>query len=1531
MEQFQLSLAVVIGIQDYGNGVSPLRTATADAEAVGQLLEQAHGYTVLMLLDTDATRARLVHLFKEELPKRFEGMAPNRSRLLVYYAGHGVVLRAQTGPDGFLLPQDAQATREESFLPMRSVYRWLSELPCHHLLVVLDCCFAATFRWANRREAVLADEVMYEARYEYFLRNRAAQVLTSAAHDEKALDVVGAGYALGRREREGQSHSPFAQALLEGLRAEADRPPSGAVEGDGLITATELYVYLQERRLQGAFGEQVRQTPGLSHFEHHEGGEFLFRVPGRPLTLTSTPALSARTNPYRGLGAFEVDDADLFFGRERLTRVLTERVHEAALTGVVGRSGTGKSSLVMAGLLPALAAMRPPAPRWDVLGPLRPENDIGAALTRASRELLGQAAATPSLSAAVATWLGRHPEEGARLLVVVDQWEELFTRERNAGRRARFLTDLREAAEHPSGRVRVVGTLRLDSEWRLVAELGEQWNAARMLLAPMERDELRAAIVRPASARALFFEPPTLVERLLDDMASMPGALPLLSFTLGELYGACLKAGDRKLRESDYVELGGVRKALWKRAERVHDELAPAHQDSMRRLLLRLSATEAGEAARRRVPMRELRFEVTGQGEQDEDARVESVVAQLVNARLLVSDGSSVEPAHDALLGWTRLLEWRDEARPENLLLQHRVRQAATDWEARGRADALLWGEDGRLPLAEQLRRTDPYWFNALETEFLARSTRLRLARERRNRILTTSVITVFSVAVVVLLVLRWVAEERREEALARTLAARAESMVMLPGARRLVVSTLLGIESLRRHPTPEGDQVVRRSLEMNPPPAAWSERFGPLRDVAFSLDSRRVAVVTRDGMAVVVDPLTGTRVSTLTDRALAVDVGPVTGTLAVAVGTHVFFWPKWDGATTALARGVSLGSSVERLRFSPRETWLVLSYGAREELRERRTGAPVSWLPEGPFSRIVVGPDERFLATLDENNQVQLWDTARRRRILPPASRASGGLGPEAEVPLLGPVAFSPDGKLLAVMEPGALGIHELDPWRTRRRVVRSEREQFDESINVLAFSEDSETLALGTAMGSVRLFDLEGRGQERSLIEPMRLSMLQPIKALAFHPSGGELLVASSRENALGGPDSVADVGLWRLMEPGSPLGNRDEEIRFLETGLEQLADVRFSPTGALGVTRGRQGIKVWNLAEHGASLVWHPPPGDSHLSQPQVAWSPDGRWLASTLTRERIDVFQARSGTPVSALPLRSATDKKPPVFAVHALCFDRDEGTLVALLNRNSVRRWETETWKELKPVDLSGPAQVLESAFSENCRWAVVVQSGTLRVHDLKTSQKASELPRRARSGFLVEIHAVGISNDGERVVVFYKDGWFELHSRSSKAPPVLLPPIDTSREYFQMALSPDGKVLVSATDFGDLWLLDGATGRHSPQGALHFETLLEALRFMPDGTRFAAAGALGRATIWNVDGSLALSLSGGDSSIWDVAFSPDGHWLATARDDSVQVYPLHSVDLIKAACARLRRNLSPAEWADLVRDDEYRPTCEWKH
>jgi hypothetical protein len=243
VSEFSSSIAVITGINDYGNGVPPLETPTRDAVDLAERLARDYGYDPIVLLNEAATRSQLLRLLTETLKKRMT----KDSRLLFYFAGHGVAVDSgeSHAPEGYLLTQDAEST-VNSFLAMRSVYEALSELPCRHLLVILDCCFAGTFRWASGRDAHLKrTQALSDERYRHYIRHRAWQSITSAAYNERAQDVTVGGKAVGRRGRRG-NHSPFAQALLDGLGGRANLYP------DGIITVTELAAYLQQAMWEDA-------------------------------------------------------------------------------------------------------------------------------------------------------------------------------------------------------------------------------------------------------------------------------------------------------------------------------------------------------------------------------------------------------------------------------------------------------------------------------------------------------------------------------------------------------------------------------------------------------------------------------------------------------------------------------------------------------------------------------------------------------------------------------------------------------------------------------------------------------------------------------------------------------------------------------------------------------------------------------------------------------------------------------------------------------------------------------------------------------------------------------------------------------------------------------------------------------------------------------------------------------------------------------------------------------------------------------
>jgi len=738
---FNQNLAVVIGINRYGHGIAQLRTATKDAQALAQILKSEHGYDTYLLLDEAATRQGLLQLLHDRL---LQLVTPD-DRVLFYFAGHGVAIDGDDGPAGYLVPQDAKPGDDGTFLPMQMLHDALTALPCRHSLIILDCCFSGAFRWSSTRDIAAHPEVIYKERFDRFLRSPAWQVITSAAYDQTAFDILQDHRGRGHTG----DHSPFAEALFDALRGQADRFPiahNGQPGGDGVITATELYLYLRDRVELATEAINQCQTPGLWPLRKHDKGEYIFLVPGHELNLPPAPELNTANNPYRGLASFDEAQAHLYFGRSQLVEELQSFVQEHPLTVVLGPSGTGKSSLVKAGLIPVLR--QSVDSDWEILPPIRPGDAplkalAGAilslelareALTRAVDDAAEELANDPrELTRRVLAWGDRYPHK--RLLLVVDQFEELITQCRSEQERQQFLDLLHKALRLGKKRGRIVLTLRSDFEPQFQSWLAETWMQSRFLVKPMTQDELRQAIEAPAAERVMVFEPYSLVDQLINEVVQMPGALPLLSFTLSELYLKYLQRqdSDRTLTQSDYEALGGVAGSLTQRATQEYETLQqqdPAYEHTMKRVMLRMVAIEGGELARRRVPRSELVYP-----DEAENARVEIVIQRLIAARLVVKGQDPggepyVEPAHDALVqGWNQLQRWKNEEQ-ENLSLQRLLTPAANSWQLNQQNVRDLWANNSRLERLLEIDRSTQSWLNQLETTFV----RLSRNRRRNNR-----------------------------------------------------------------------------------------------------------------------------------------------------------------------------------------------------------------------------------------------------------------------------------------------------------------------------------------------------------------------------------------------------------------------------------------------------------------------------------------------------------------------------------------------------------------------------------------------------------------------------------------------------------------------------------------------------------------------------------------------------------------------------------------------------------------------------
>lgn len=668
----QTQLAFLVGIKNYET-VQSLRTPLNDVDGLKNLLENQFGYKVFT--SVNPTLSALTEFTDKMIAESaaVNALLPANEPLSVifYFAGHGKALDTDEGINGYLIPADAKRNDPDSWFPMSKLVDTIDALECRHSLVMLDCCFSGSLRWANKYRDIggLArlEETLYKQHFDYFRDRKSSQVLTSAAHDQLALDFV-----RGDMDTE---HSPFAQCILNGLEKNADSVP------DRVITCAELFAYLQNHLMviSGKYGKP--QNASLFQLDQHNFGEYMFYLDEfDPDTLK----LLEYRNPYRGLSAYEKEHQSFFFGRSEAIKNLLSEVEKNQLTVVLGASGTGKSSLVKAGIIPELKGV------VKVIKPgLNPLTEL--------------------------------PDATDFDILVIDQFEQLVTQTPETDA-IQFLEKIAVLLQNGK---KIIATLRIDYEHRLpqIELLKDYWK--RFIVPPFSAEELREVIVTPSFRYGRFIEPITLVDRIIDDVIHYPGSLPLLSFTMRQLYDRDARK-QNYITPEDYEALGGVIGALQSKADEVYNRLPDgSYQETMRCLVLRMVALTGGQAAGRRVLEENLEF--TNHAEND---RLKYVRNLLIDERLVVSgtDNSNqvyLEPAHDALVNtWTKVLEWVKNWGDANLLLHNELEAAVTKYHREGMRSKYLWHGS---PSLEQISTVEnQLLLNKHEASFLLKSRRKR-------------------------------------------------------------------------------------------------------------------------------------------------------------------------------------------------------------------------------------------------------------------------------------------------------------------------------------------------------------------------------------------------------------------------------------------------------------------------------------------------------------------------------------------------------------------------------------------------------------------------------------------------------------------------------------------------------------------------------------------------------------------------------------------------------------------------------------
>ncbi len=491
-------------------------------------------------------------------------------------------------------------------------------------------------------------------------------------------------------------------------------------------------------------------------------------LPGR-----RTQMLQIDESPYAGLSSFQENDAGKFFGRNREVAAMVTRIRDRPLMAVVGSSGVGKSSFVRAGLVPALKRS---GEVWETLvvrpgrRPLEALAGIIAPMVATAANLADDVDEHKKLVETLRKEPGhlghvlrlRARRDNRRLLLFVDQFEELYTQVAEVEERAAFTACLSAVADDATSPLRVVLSVRSDFLDRVaedpafVAELTQ----GLFFLGPPGRDGLREAITQPAEMAGFQFELPATVEDMLDHLETTPGALPLLQFAAAKLWES-RDTARRLLTHHSYAQMGGVAGALASHADRVVKDLGPQKAGLVRALLLRLVTPERTRAI---VPITELRELSREVGE------IQRLIDQLVDARLLVvqtlegGKGSTVEIVHESLVhGWPTLRRWLDENQDDAQLVDQ-LRVAARQWQQKSFDAGLLWrGESADEAKKFQKRYKGP--LSDVERGFLDAVIHYETAQVRRRRAAVIGGFTALSLIVVATMVLLVIIQKSRTEA----------------------------------------------------------------------------------------------------------------------------------------------------------------------------------------------------------------------------------------------------------------------------------------------------------------------------------------------------------------------------------------------------------------------------------------------------------------------------------------------------------------------------------------------------------------------------------------------------------------------------------------------------------------------------------------------------------------------------------------------------------------------------------------------
>jgi len=1164
-------------------------------------------------------------------------------------------------------------------------------------------------------------------------------------------------------------------------------------------------------------------------------------------------------NPYKGLRAFLESDADDFFGRENLVNLLLERMGEdaaeARFLAVVGPSGSGKSSVVKAGLIPALRNNAiPGAENWfftEMFPGSHPFAELEAALLRVAvnppDSLIAQLQEENGLLRALKRVLP--PDDETELLLVIDQFEELFTQAEDDDKRIRFLDNLVEAITDRRSRLRVVVTLRADFydrplQYRQFGELLRQRMETVLPLAPAE---LEAAIARPAEQVGIYLEN-GLVNAISSDVGEQPGTLPLLQYALTELFE---RREGRMLTLHAYKEIGGVVGALAKRADEIYTGLDEPGKEASRQLFLRLvTLGEGTEDTRRRIRMEE----VITLGD-----AMQRVIDIYGGSRLLTFDRDpmtrtpTIEVAHEALIrSWQQLRDWLDESR-DVVRLQRRLYTAAVEWEESGRSPGFL-ARDSRLEQFEMLLEAQDVVLNPTEQAYLDAALEVQKAevvREQRRQ--QTQRLTVVGSIVLIAIIALAILQSFNNFNLSQvnTQLSTALDEVQARGTESQSNAQLAATNEAIANQ--QLDIVRQLSLAAN-------------SQVALSNFNRDVAIAL--GLTAVEGAADDKSVRAETERALA--------SAAYAPGTRLIF----EGHT-APVRAIALSPN-SLVAYSGSDDGQLLIWNVL-------TGAILQEIPAhiSAIRDIDLNPDGTLVATGADDGIVRLWNTS--------SGQAVATF--QAHVDAVTTLAFSPDGAQL--LTGGEEGIMKLWDIETGRELL--EIDEHEGAVLEVAFH-PTRPLALSMAFETdPQLWDLE-TGELVLDVEAQRsFGTNFDVSAAAFSADGTQVIASyelglslwdietgETIQNFSGHGSYVNSVSFSPDERFALSSARRENSVRLWDIGNGQeisrfeghegiIQDVAISFDGRYAVSAADDNtVRVWELVS--GALI------DSYIGSENDIFSVDYASDGETVIASGVDPNIYRLDVETGEI-VQTYEGHEERVWIIK---FNADDSRIFSAGDENAVFVWDAETGELLNRLEGHTSIVTTLDISPDGLTLASGSSDATVRLWDIETGETRTILDEIDGA-----LRAVQFSPDGSQLLIG-SDNARLIDLETGEVMHILEGHTDRVNT---VAFNRAGNRFVTGSGDGTMRLWDAETG-----GSLQFfeghTGQVRSVVFTHDDRQILSSSADTTLRLWDANTGLEVRrLDGHTEWVNQAVLSPDGRMAVSgAWDETVRLWHIHSLD-----------------------------------